>query len=76
MRKARADAGPDQMLLRNIDPVRVLRDKAPEEIKAALSVCFDSIRPRYITGAGCEVVRDTPHQNLQAMIDFAREHHL
>jgi uroporphyrinogen-III decarboxylase len=29
---------------------------------------------RYIVGAGCEVPRDTPDQNLRALIRYAREH--
>jgi len=29
--------------------------------------------PRYIRSAGCEVVRDTPDENLLAMRDYAFE---
>lgn len=70
--EARAAAGPAQLLLGNIDPVRVLRDGTPESITAALEVCWQAARPRWITGAGCEVPRGTPHDNLMAMTRFAR----
>lgn len=73
MARARGDAGVHQVLLGNIDPVRVLRDRSPDEIQAELTRCFQVAQPRYVAGAGCEVVRDTPRENLRALIDFARE---
>ncbi len=72
MAEARAASGPDQLLLGNIDPVRVLRDGTPESITAALEECWQAAGPRWITGAGCEVPRGTPHENLMAMTRFAR----
>jgi MtaA/CmuA family methyltransferase len=72
MGEARAASGPDQVLLGNIDPVRVLRDGTPESITAALEECWQAAGPRWICGAGCEVPRGTPHENLMAMSRFAR----
>lgn len=72
MGEARAASGTDQVLLGNIDPVRVLRDGTPESITAALEECWQSAGPRWICGAGCEVPRGTPHENLLAMARFAR----
>lgn len=71
--EARAAMGDSQTLLGNIDPVAVLRNSTPEAIHAALDECHRQAGPRYIVGAGCEVVRDTPHENLRAMARFARE---
>jgi MtaA/CmuA family methyltransferase len=68
---ARAAMGPDQMLLGNIDPVRILRDGTPEIVGHALEECRQAAAPRYIVGAGCEVPRGTPHENLRAMTRFA-----
>ncbi len=74
MDEGRAAMGPDQVLLGNIDPVRVLRDGTPETVYAAMAECHRQAGPRYITGAGCEVPRDTPLANMDAMRRYAREH--
>ena len=72
MDKARQLMGPAQVLLGNIDPVRVLRGETPETVRAAIALCHRQTRPRYIVGAGCEVPRATPAANLRALTDFAR----
>jgi MtaA/CmuA family methyltransferase len=69
---ARQAMGPGQILLGNLNPVACLRDSSPAVITAALTECHHQSGPRYIVGAGCEVVRDTPLENVQAMVDFAR----
>ena len=69
---ARRAVSPDQVLLGNIDPVRVLRDGTPESIEAALAECHRQAGKAYICGAGCEVPRGTPHANVEAMARFAR----
>jgi len=73
--EARRAMGPRQVLLGNIDPVRVLRAGTPESVYEAIADCHRQAGPRYIVGAGCEVVRDTPAENLQALVRYAREHH-
>jgi MtaA/CmuA family methyltransferase len=70
----RAAMGPDQVLLGNIDPVRVLRDGTPETVYAAMAECHRQAGARYIAGAGCEVPRDTARANMDAMRRYAREH--
>ena len=72
--EARDKMGPKQVLLGNIDPVRVLRDGSAESVTAALAECHREAGPRYIVGAGCEVPRDTPHANLHALTRYAHEH--
>lgn len=69
---ARTAMGPGQVLLGNIDPVAVLRNGTPESVVAAVADCHQKAGPRFIVGAGCEVVRDTPIENLRAMRDYAR----
>ncbi|MDR2439417.1 MAG: uroporphyrinogen decarboxylase family protein [Planctomycetaceae bacterium] len=71
--KARQEFNENQVLDGNLDPVKVLRNGTPEQIQAALTECFRQAGMNYIVGAGCEVPRDTPHENLQAMLNFARE---
>jgi MtaA/CmuA family methyltransferase len=70
----RRKMGPEQVLLGNIDPVRVLREGTPESVTEAIAECHRQAGPHYIVGAGCEVVRDTPGSNLRALIRYAREH--
>ncbi len=70
--EARAAMRPDQVLLGNIDPVRALRDGTPESIEAALAECHAQAGEAYIVGAGCEVPRGTPIENMEAMARFAR----
>jgi MtaA/CmuA family methyltransferase len=74
IREARAAMGPRQVLLGNIDPVRVLRDGTPQSIAAALGECHREAGGRYIVGAGCEVPRGTPAENVMAMARYALEH--
>ncbi len=69
---ARQAMGPGQILLGNINPVAVLRDSSPPTVTAALAECHRQAGSRFIVGAGCEVVRDTPLENFQAMVDYAR----
>lgn len=70
---ARAHAGPDQVLAGNINPVNVLRNGTPEEIRAAIARCYEEAgRQAYMVAAGCEVPRDTAPENLLALRDAAR----
>lgn len=69
---ARRAMGPGQILLGNLDPVSALRDSCPESIAAALAECHRQAGDRYIVGAGCEVPRDTPLENVRALTDYAR----
>jgi MtaA/CmuA family methyltransferase len=69
---ARRAMGPDQVLLGNLDPVRVIRDGTPESIRAALAECHRQAGPRYIVGAGCEIPRGTPPQNVLALAQYAQ----
>ena len=57
MADGRRAMGPEQVLLGNLDPVRVLRDGTPESITGQLEECYRAAGPRYIVGAGCEVPR-------------------
>jgi MtaA/CmuA family methyltransferase len=72
--EGRAAMGPSQVLLGNIAPVRDLRGGTPESVHAILDTCHRQAGDRYIVGAGCEVPRDTPDENLQALVRYAREH--
>jgi MtaA/CmuA family methyltransferase len=71
MSEGREQMGTEQVLLGNLNPVRVLRNGTPEGVSTALGECHRQAGNRYIVGAGCEVPRDTPHANLRAMCEYA-----
>jgi MtaA/CmuA family methyltransferase len=58
--EARAQMGEAQTLCGNIDPVRIVRDGSRESTMAA------------VVGAGCEIPRGTPRENLRAMACYAQ----
>jgi len=74
MEQARALTGAQQVLAGNLDPVRDVRNGTPESIVQALEALQLQAGARWIVAAGCEIVRDTPHENVCAMVQFARAH--
>jgi len=74
MREARLEMGSRQVLLGNLDPVAILRNRTPECVTQAVAACHRAAGAGYIAGAGCEVARDTPVENLRALCDYARGH--
>ncbi len=72
--EARQQMGPTQVLLGNMNPVTILRNGTPADVTAAIAECHRQAGSRFVVGAGCEVPRDTPHANLQALCDYARQH--
>ncbi len=71
---ARTAMGPDQILLGNLDPVRTVRDGTPQSIEQAIAECHAAAGSRFIVGAGCEIPRGTPPENLQTLTRYARTH--
>ncbi|MCL2745030.1 MAG: uroporphyrinogen decarboxylase family protein [Planctomycetaceae bacterium] len=69
--KARLEMPPEQVIAGNIDPVKVLRNGTPDEIYAAVAECHRQAGNNFIIGAGCEVPRDTPPKNIEAMRRYA-----
>jgi len=72
--EGRAKMGPNQVLLGNLDPVRAVRNATQESIAGAIAECHRQAGPRYIVGAGCEIPRDTPHDNVRALAEYAQAH--
>ena len=72
--EAREKMGQGQVLLGNIDPVSVLQDGTEKEIYQAIEGCHHRAGSNFIVGAGCEVTRDTPPENLRALRDYALSH--
>jgi MtaA/CmuA family methyltransferase len=63
----------------NFDPVAVMLQGTPEEVREATLYCLRWGGPRTISGAGCEIPDRTPHENLlaqvQALQDFDQTQH-
>jgi MtaA/CmuA family methyltransferase len=72
--EARRKMGSNQILLGNLNPVTVLRNGNPATVTRAIAECHREAGPRFIVGAGCEVPRDTPPENLRALRDYAHSH--
>jgi MtaA/CmuA family methyltransferase len=72
--EGRAQMGPRQVLLGNLNPVKTIRDGTPESITAALAECHRQAGGNYIVGAGCEIPRGTPEANLRALTAYAHAH--
>jgi MtaA/CmuA family methyltransferase len=70
--QAREKWVPRQVLMGNLDPVRILRDGTPDDILRELAECHRQAGDRFIVGAGREVPRDTPQQNLRTLSAYAR----
>lgn len=69
--EARAALGPEVVLIGNLNPVTAVRDAAAESIMAELASCHAAAGPRFIVGAGCEIPRDTPSENVRAFREYA-----
>lgn len=67
MAEARAQMGPHQAFLGGIDPVRVLEHGTPADVERAVNECRRAAGNRFVLGAGCEVPRGTPPENLRAL---------
>jgi MtaA/CmuA family methyltransferase len=70
--QARVDAGPDQVLLGNLNPVTELMGSTPDAVAARVAECHRDAGSRFIVGAGCEIPAATPHANVDAMTTYAR----
>jgi len=74
VKTARDAMGPEVALLGNIDPVRSLRNGTPDTVTDDIAECHGQAGRRYIVGAGCEVPRETPLENVRAMTQYALSH--
>ncbi len=72
--EARAQMGPEQILLGNINPVKILRNGTPDLVTATVAECHRQAGPRFMVGAGCEIPPDTPEENVRALCEYARTH--
>ena len=51
----------------NFDPVTVVMDGTPQSVAGAVHKCVDDGGPNCFIMAGCEIPKNTPHENLLAV---------
>jgi len=74
LQHAREHVSPGRALSGNLDPVRILRSGSPASIREALENLGKVAGTPWIVAAGCEIVRDTPRENVHALAQFAQTH--
>jgi len=73
IKEAREQMGPRQIILGNVNPVAVIKNGTPDLITREVARCHQDAGKRFIVGAGCEVPRDTPPENLRAFCAYAHQ---
>jgi MtaA/CmuA family methyltransferase len=68
---AREQLGEAPVILGNFDPVAVLLEGTPAQVRAACGRCHQAYGGRHVVGAGCEVPPRTPEANVRAMMAYA-----
>ena len=61
----------DVVLIGNLDPVRVLRDLTPDQVKICTRNFLEETKgiKNLILSSGCDLPQDTPIENIEAMIE-------
>jgi MtaA/CmuA family methyltransferase len=70
--EGRAKMGPAQVILGNVNPITVVRGGKPEDVWESIAICHREAGDRFIVGPGCEIPRDTAHENVKAFAEYAR----
>lgn len=65
LRSARTAMGDRQVLLGNIHTVKTVKDGTLDDVRRALAKCRADAGPAWIAGAGCEVPRSSPAENVR-----------
>lgn len=63
----RTQLGPKVVLAGNMDPVRMIRNGTPGEIRSAVREARRKSGAAYLVNAGCEIPSGTPRENLAAL---------
>jgi MtaA/CmuA family methyltransferase len=70
--EARARMPKTQILLGNLNPVMLMLNGNPGSVTEALAACHRQAGAGYILGAGCELPRDAPPENVHALAQYAK----
>ncbi len=72
--EAKAVLGDKVCLKGNLDPTHILLQGTPESVRAAArrALAEGGMGGGFILSPGCELPRDTPHENLEALVEAAQ----
>ena len=64
------------LLIGNVDPVNILLNGSPEDVRRASVACIEnSLEAKYfILSSGCEVPKNSPKGNIEEMVKVARKY--
>jgi MtaA/CmuA family methyltransferase len=68
----RCEMGESPVIAGNFDPVAVLLQGTPDQVRAACRRCHEAFGARFIINAGCEVPTHTPMANVEAVFEYGR----
>jgi MtaA/CmuA family methyltransferase len=71
LRAARAAMGDRQVLLGNVHTVNIVKNGTPQDMRQALAKCRAEAGPAWIAGAGCEVPRHSPPENVRCFHEYS-----
>ena len=63
---------PHQKLCGNLDPVSLIQNMQPEQIKAAAKAALSQAPGQLILSGGCEITPDTSPENILALAELAK----
>ena len=66
--------GENQVFWGNIDPVSVIKNGTPEDIRNAVKTLIDKTNRKCIIAAGCEIPKDTPEENYKAFLQAVKDY--
>lgn len=69
MGKVRRAVGRQVAIAGNLDPVSVVREGTPEQIRAMLGEIYEQVGNPLMVNAGCEIPSGTPGENLRALCE-------
>lgn len=70
--KAREILGNTSAIKGNIDPVEVLLKGDEAKVRKAAEKCIKAVPNGFMLSPGCEVPKNTPHENMKAMVHSVR----
>ena len=64
----------DVILVGNVDPVAVMSQRSPDDVRAAADHLLTRMAPypNFILSTGCDLPPETPLENIQALMDIGR----
>jgi len=71
---ARAELGPDRVILGNVATITEMLEGTPEVVYAACQRCHETCGRNHIVGTGCEMSPMSSPDNLRAMVRYAKQH--